>query len=167
MIEAEHLDLVLTLLDQRFRSEDFFDLIDEAVAQGGRHETRGIAETAAAAGVSAHTLRYYERAGLVAVGRDAQGNRVYDPAAHERVVLITRLRTSGMPIATIRRYTDLLDGPDPEPDTRAERLQILTQHRELIRHQVAELLISLAVTDYKIARHDHLHHASQKSGDRP
>lgn len=155
--EPEHLDLVLGVMDRAFRSEDFFDVITAAIAERVDLDPLPIAEAAEQSGVSAHTLRYYERVGLVTVDRDAAGNRRYDTDAFERVVLVTRLRASGMPIATIRRYIDLLDGPDGAAG-RDERLRILTQHRESIRHQVAELLISLAVTDYKIARYDELHH---------
>ena len=155
VIEPEHLDLVLTRLDEFFRPEDYFDVIAAAVAERADREPATIAEAAEHAGVSAHTLRYYERAGLVTVDRDPAGNRRYDTAAFERVVLVTRLRTSGMPIATIRRYLALIGGAR---DARDERLRILAQHRESIRHQVAELLVSLAVTEYKIARHDELDH---------
>ncbi len=45
-----------------------------------------IGEVAEAIGVSAHTLRYYERIGLVEVGRDAGGRRVYDPEAALAVI---------------------------------------------------------------------------------
>ena len=55
-----------------------------------------IATTAEYLGISAHTLRYYERAGLVKVGRDASGYRLYDAAAVRRLVFITRMRVSGM-----------------------------------------------------------------------
>lgn len=67
-----------------------------------------IAEVAEVAGVSAHTLRYYERIGLVEVGRDTAGHRRYDRDALARVVFMTRLRTSDMPIRTIRRYVELV-----------------------------------------------------------
>lgn len=67
-----------------------------------------IGEVAEAIGVSAHTLRYYERIGLVEVGRDAGGRRVYDPEALARVVFVTRLRMSDMPIRDIARYLALV-----------------------------------------------------------
>ena len=47
-----------------------------------------IATTAEYLGISAHTLRYYERAELVKVGRDASGYRLYDAAAVRRLVLL-------------------------------------------------------------------------------
>ena len=63
-----------------------------------------IATTAEYLGISAHTLRYYERAGLVKVGRDASGHRLYDAAAVRRMVFLTRMRVSGMSIAQLQHY---------------------------------------------------------------
>lgn len=106
-----------------------------------------IAEVAALTGVSAHTLRYYERIGLVDVPRDAAGRRVYDRDAVGRVVFITRLRDSDMPIAAIARYVELVkQGPETEP----ERLALLEAHREDILHRLRDLQGALAVVDYKI-----------------
>jgi DNA-binding transcriptional MerR regulator len=106
-----------------------------------------IAEVAALTGVSAHTLRYYERIGLVDVPRDAAGRRVYDRDALGRVVFITRLRDSDMPIAAIARYVELVkQGPETEP----ERLALLEAHREDILHRLHDLQAALAVVDYKI-----------------
>jgi hypothetical protein len=61
-----------------------------------------ISEVAEITGVSAHTLRYYERIGLVEVDRDAGGRRTHDSEALARVIFVTRLRMSDMPIATSR-----------------------------------------------------------------
>src|ERR1700755_2257256 len=68
-----------------------------------------IAEMAERTGVSAHTLRYYERIGLLAVARDAAGYRVYGAEDFARVVFLNRLRMTGMPIRTIQRYVALVN----------------------------------------------------------
>lgn len=107
-----------------------------------------IATTAEHLGVSAHTLRYYERAGLVTVGRDELGHRKYDPAAVRRLVFITRMRVSGMSIADLRHYMELADSG---PATMPERLDLLLEHRDTLKRQIAELQLSLAATEYKIA----------------
>jgi DNA-binding transcriptional MerR regulator len=110
-------------------------------------EHLGIADVAALTGVTAHTLRYYERIGLVDVARDAAGRRVYDRDALGRVVFITRLRSSDMPIAAIVRYVELLkQGPGTEP----ERLALLEAHRADILNRLRDLQTALAVVDYKI-----------------
>ena len=107
-----------------------------------------IATTAHRLGISAHTLRYYERIGLVRVGRDASGYRRYDAAAVRRLVFLTRMRTSGMPIRDLRRYIELVEAGR---DTVPERLALLTEHREGLRARIDELRLALAATEYKIA----------------
>ena len=107
-----------------------------------------IATTADRLGVSAHTLRYYERIGLVRVERDASGRRRYDAASVRRLVFLTRMRTSGMPIRDLRRYVKLVEaGRDAVP----ERLALLTEHRDGLRARIDELRLALAATEYKIA----------------
>jgi DNA-binding transcriptional MerR regulator len=98
--------------------------------------------------VSPHTLRYYERAGLVTVGRDPGGHRSYDAGAVRRLVFLTRMRLSGMPMRDLQHYVRLADQGD---ETVPERLDMLLEHRDTIRGQIRELTLSLAATEYKIA----------------
>ena len=107
-----------------------------------------IATTADRLGVSAHTLRYYERIGLVRVDRDASGHRRYDAAGVRRLVFLTRMRTSGMPIRDLRRYVALVEAGR---DTVPERLSLLTEHRDGLRTRIDEVRLALSATDYKIA----------------
>lgn len=113
----------------------------------GLEQELPIAEVAALTGVSAHTLRYYERIGLVDVARDAAGRRVYDSQALARVVFVTRLRMSDMSIRDISHYIGLVrQGSSTVP----ERLAFLQAHREAIRQRLRDLNGALAVIDYKI-----------------
>ena len=107
-----------------------------------------IATTARRLSISPHTLRYYERIGLVQVERDASGRRRYDAASVRRLVFLTRMRTSGMPIRDLRRYVALVKAGR---DTVPERLALLTEHREGLRSRIDELRLALAATEYKIA----------------
>jgi len=111
-------------------------------------EAMAITEVAELLDISPHTLRYYERAGLVEVARDANGHRVYDSEAVRRLVFLTRMRLSGMPMRDLQHYIALVDGG---PDTVPERLDMLLEHRDIIRRRIRELTLSLAATDYKIA----------------
>lgn len=106
-----------------------------------------IAEVAELLDVSAHTLRYYERVGLVEVDRDSSGHRSYRPAAVRRLVFLTRMRLSGMAIRDLQHYIALVDSGD---QTVPERLDMLLEHRDTIRRQIRELTLSLAATEYKI-----------------
>ncbi|GAB36914.1 MerR family transcriptional regulator [Gordonia otitidis] len=107
-----------------------------------------VAQAADMLDVSAHTLRYYERIGLVTVPRDGAGNRVYDDETMRRLVFLTRMRLSGMAIRDLQHYVALVDEGD---ETVPERLEMLLEHRDTIRRQIAELTLSLAATEYKIA----------------
>ena len=108
-----------------------------------------IAEVAERTGLTAHTLRYYERAGLLLeVDRDvSSGHRRYSDRDIEWITLCTRLRSTGMPIRRIREYADLVRaGEGNEP----ERLAILEAHRREVIDRIAELESNLAKIDYKV-----------------
>lgn len=107
-----------------------------------------IAEVADLLDLSPHTLRYYERAGLVEVDRDSSGHRSYQPEAVRRLVFLTRMRLSGMAMRDLQHYVDLVDAGE---ETVPERLDMLLEHRDTIRRQIRELTLSLAATEYKIA----------------
>ncbi|MBD1320042.1 MerR family transcriptional regulator [Gordonia hankookensis] len=124
------------------------EVIHQLVEVDEADGVRTIAEAADLLGVSAHTLRYYERIGLVDVPRDGVGNRTYDAAAIRRLVFLTRMRLSGMAIRDLQHYVELVDRGD---DTVEERLEMLLEHRDTVRRQIAELTLSLAATEYKIA----------------
>jgi DNA-binding transcriptional MerR regulator len=107
-----------------------------------------ISEAAESAGVTAHTLRYYERAGLLdPVGRAGSGHRRYGEDDLTRIVFIARLRSTGMPIREIRRYFELVRaGPRTEPD----RLALLQAHRDRVLAQLDEFAHHLQAIDFKI-----------------
>ena len=107
-----------------------------------------IADAAERTGLTAHTLRYYERDGLMlGVNRAKSGHRRYTEFDLEWVQLITKLRATGMPIREIRRYAQLVrDGSDNE----RERLDLLAAHRERVRRHLAEVTDHLAAIDRKI-----------------
>jgi DNA-binding transcriptional MerR regulator len=106
-----------------------------------------IAQAAAASGVSAHTLRYYERAGLLDTDRGSNGHRRYGDRELEWIRFVTKLRATGMPIREIRAYADLYRRGDR---THPERLALLEAHRENVRSQLAETERSLELIDRKI-----------------
>jgi DNA-binding transcriptional MerR regulator len=107
-----------------------------------------IAEAAAEAGVSVHTLRYYERAGLLTpIERNGSGHRRFSPEDLEWIVVCTRLRATGMPIRRIRQYADLVRAGD---GNEADRLALLEAHREEVRERLREVRRHLELIDYKI-----------------
>ncbi|MFD4197031.1 MerR family transcriptional regulator [Amycolatopsis thermoflava] len=109
-----------------------------------------IGEVARRTGLSVHTLRLYEREGLLAspVARNASGRRIYREADVEWLRYCTRFRASGMPLEEIRRFAALVrQGRGNEP----ERLALLREHEERVRARIAELQESLAVIRHKVA----------------
>ena len=108
-----------------------------------------IAEAARRTGVSVHTLRYYERAGLVvtAVDRTAGGRRRYHQLDLDWIVICTRLRATGMPIRTIRRYAELVSAG---PGNEQERLALLEAHRAEVTARLARTREHLKLIDHKI-----------------
>ena len=108
-----------------------------------------IAEAACRTGVSAHALRYYERAGLVVtpIDRTHSGRRRYQQEDLNWISICTKLRATGMPIRTIRRYAQLVcAGPGNEE----ERLALLEAHRADVTARLAEIEQSLKLIDRKI-----------------
>jgi DNA-binding transcriptional MerR regulator len=107
-----------------------------------------IAEVAARTGVTAHTLRYYERIGLLSVPRDAAGHRLYSQQELNQVVFITRLRLTAMPIREIQAYFALVaEGPGNED----QRLALLETHRDQVKARITDLESALGVIEFKIA----------------
>ena len=107
-----------------------------------------IAQAAERSGLSAHTLRYYERIGLIhPVGRGQNGHRRYGRDDMEWLALLTKLRTTDMPIRQMVEYAELVrEGPH----TAARRRAMLEAHRDAIRRQMAQLEETAAVLDHKI-----------------
>ncbi|MEV5709518.1 MerR family transcriptional regulator [Actinoallomurus sp. NPDC052274] len=108
-----------------------------------------IAEAARRTGVSVHTLRYYERAGLVVspVDRTSGGRRRYRELDLKWIVICTKLRATGMPIRGIRRYAELVAAG---PGNEAERLALLEAHRADVLAKLVEIQENLKLIDHKI-----------------
>lgn len=107
-----------------------------------------IGELAKRSGLSVHTIRYYERIGLLPVAdRDGAGHRDYDPAILTWVGFLDRLKATEMPIRDMVRYAELRAEGD---QTLAARRQMLELHRVRVRTRVADLTDCLSVLDTKI-----------------
>jgi DNA-binding transcriptional MerR regulator len=99
--------------------------------------------------MSVHTLRLYERKGLFAspVRRAENGHRLYSSDHIEWLKVCSSLRSSGMPLAEIRRYARLVREGD---GNEAERLDLLRRHKERISERVEDLERSLALISWKV-----------------
>src|SRR5215211_8374606 len=85
-----------------------------------------IQEVAGQTNLSIHTLRYYERLGLITpVTRAGNGHRDYTEDDIYRIIFVSGLRAMGMPISQIQRYAILTEQGET---TVADRLEILKAH---------------------------------------
>lgn len=107
-----------------------------------------IGNVAARVGLDVDTLRYYERRGVLPhPARDAVGRRQYDDNGVHLIEVLLHLKGTGMPLEQIAGFTRLVA---LDPGGVRERLELLIQHREAVRHQIVEWNGSLQVIDGKI-----------------
>ncbi|WP_020577739.1 MerR family transcriptional regulator [Actinopolymorpha alba] len=107
-----------------------------------------VGQVAALTGLSTHTLRWYERVGLLeGVARDGSGHRRYTEVDLRRLVLLMRLRATGMPVSEMLRYAELLRADTP---TELQRMQLLEAHRDRVLNHIADLHRDLDVINSKI-----------------
>ncbi len=105
-------------------------------------------------GLSVHTLRYYERIGLLEpVGRTPSGHRRYSDQDMAWCEFLLHLRATGMSISNMKRYTALRRRGD---STATERRRMLEQHQEEIRKKLDELMAMDDFLKRKIARYKEL-----------
>ena len=113
-----------------------------------------IAEVAEKYDISADTLRYYERAGLLPhVHRTEAGVRDYDEADCARVEFVKCMRGANVSVEALAKYMRLMDRGD---ETLEARKAILVEQRDTARARLAELQAGLERLDYKIAHYDDL-----------
>ncbi|MFE0458366.1 MerR family transcriptional regulator [Kitasatospora sp. NPDC058965] len=107
-----------------------------------------ISEVAEHTGLTAHTLRWYEQIGLLGhVERSHTGQRRFGNRDLDWLDLVNKLRLTGMAVADMVRYAELVRQGESTFD---ERREILTETRRQVRERIAELQGTLLVLDYKI-----------------
>ncbi|RKP52404.1 MerR family transcriptional regulator [Trinickia fusca] len=115
-------------------------------------EALTIGRMAALVGVSTHTLRYYEQAGLMRpVARTNAGHRLYARGDVDWVRFVMRLKATGMSIAGMQAFAALRARG---AETVAERRALILEHREHVRAQLAQLRSNLAAIEQKIIDYD-------------
>lgn len=138
---------------QRYRLKSVLEVkppqAESLPARCGPEMGVSIAEAARRTGVSVHTLRYYERAGLVItrVDRTEGGWRRYQELDLRWITVCTKLRSTGMPIKAIRRYAELVAAG---PGNERQRLALMESHRVQVIANLAEIQENLKTIDHKI-----------------
>lgn len=112
---------------------------------------RTIQQAAEETGVSDHTLRYYERIGLIlSIKRGPNGHRRYSDEDVEWIIFLKQLKATGMPLAQMQAFAALRIKGD---DTARQRREMLEAHRQSVVLQMQILTDCLTMIDYKIERH--------------
>jgi len=107
-----------------------------------------IAEVSEKYDISADTLRYYERVGLIPpVHRSDSGIRDYDDLDLRRVDFIKCMRGAGFPIEVLTEYMGLVQQGD---ETIGARKEILIEQRDLLAVRMEEMQKTLDRLNYKI-----------------
>lgn len=108
-----------------------------------------IKEVASLTGLSAHTLRYYERVGLLDPVSRAKhnGHRRYSQQDLAWIEFLGRLRTTGMPIRKMKSFAELRRAGEA---TVPQRRALLEKHRNSVRERMAELERDLMAIDEKV-----------------
>jgi DNA-binding transcriptional MerR regulator len=107
-----------------------------------------IAEVSQQYDISADTLRYYERIGLLpSVNRTDNGIRNFSALDVRRVEFIKCMRSAGLPIDVLIEYMELVQRGD---GTIQARKEILKEQRRLLSARMAEMQKTLDLLDYKI-----------------
>ncbi|MEM7344595.1 MAG: MerR family transcriptional regulator [Chloroflexota bacterium] len=110
-----------------------------------------IQQVAAETGVSSHTLRYYERIGLILdVTRAKNGHRRYTADDLEWIAFLKQLKATGMPLAQMQAFAELRR---QGLSTAKQRREMLEAHRAIVSQAMEQLQACLTMIDYKIARH--------------
>lgn len=115
----------------------------------GREMTYTPAKAAEKIGISAHTLRFYDKEGLLPnVGRDEHGNRRFTDNDLQWLSLLQCLKNTGVSLKDIKRFAECTTIGD---DTIDERLALFESQTENVKCQIAELKRYLNLLKYKLA----------------
>lgn len=113
-----------------------------------------IAEVSKKYDISADTLRYYERVGLIpAVTRRDNGIRDYDEGDLNWVEFIKCMRSAGVQVEALIEYVALYQQGD---DTAAARKDILIEQRDQLEQRMEEMRTTLERLNYKIENYDRI-----------
>ncbi|MCK9895804.1 MerR family transcriptional regulator [Frankia sp. AgB32] len=116
-------------------------------------------EVAVKAGITEHTLRWYERIGLLErIERGADGRRRFGERDVEWILLLVRLRSTGMSVRDMQRYAVLVRSGAGE----AERLALLEEHRQVVRAALVAQQECLELLDNKICSYRRMTRPAQE-----
>ncbi|MGB8451431.1 MAG: MerR family transcriptional regulator [Anaerocolumna sp.] len=110
--------------------------------------------------ISSHTLRYYEKEGLLPpIERNDNGIRHYNDTDLEWLHLVCCMRATGMSISYIKNYIELCQlGSDTIP----ERRQIILNQKEIIETEIKKYKNLLKLINKKLDHYDNITQLDEK-----
>ncbi|KRD99103.1 MerR family transcriptional regulator [Bacillus sp. Root239] len=113
-----------------------------------------IQQVASMTGLSTHTLRYYEKIGLIKnVQRDQTGYRQYTNFDLAWIQFLIRLRVTGMPMLKMKQFSDLRQKGD---STITARKELLEEHYKDVLGKIKELELNSQRIEEKIVHYKKL-----------
>ena len=113
-----------------------------------------IAEVSKKYDISADTLRYYERIGLIKnVPRNKNGIRNYDEESCKRIEFIKCMRSAGVEIEILIEYMNLFESGK---ETALARRNLLVEQREKLQEKLDNINSTIDRLDYKINIYDEI-----------
>ncbi len=109
--------------------------------------TYSISQAAQRFGIEPHTLRFYEKEGIVNPQRTEGGIRFYTEEDMGQLEMAMCLKSTGMPLKDIKRYFELVREGDSTLD---QRLEIFTLHRDHVLEEIGVLRKHLCKIESKI-----------------
>jgi MerR family transcriptional regulator, aldehyde-responsive regulator len=111
-----------------------------------------ISQASESSGLTVDTIRFYEKAGMLPqLARDKRGWRSFDGPSVDWLLVLQRLRATGMPLADVKRFAVLANGSGSQSKSAAiERLQILERHQVMLKQRRAALEACEQFLTYKI-----------------
>jgi DNA-binding transcriptional MerR regulator len=114
--------------------------------------------------MTAHTLRYYERVGLIQpVGRARNGHRRYSESDEAWLNFLHCMRATNMSIREMQRYAELREKGDA---TSLARRKLLEDHQAAIAAKIVALQQAHAVLTHKIANYRKIEERTRIGGPR-
>lgn len=110
--------------------------------------TYSISQMAKLFDLEPHTLRFYEKEGILSPRRAENGTRRYSDEDVAQMEMMLCLKSTGMSLKDIREYFALVAQGD---QTLSQRLEIFTRHRRHVLEEIDELQRHLQQLDRKIA----------------
>jgi DNA-binding transcriptional MerR regulator len=121
-----------------------------------------IREVASETGLSADTLRYYDRIGLLPdLARSESGHRQFSEEDVARIRFLQCLRKTGMPIEKVQRWARLSQNG---AETLEERRELLEAHRQAIEAEMRQLGQALELIERKIEMYGGASRAGSREG---